>query len=238
MTVFIYVKQVKHFFIQSATKLNLIIILMTIELDHLFICSQVNALEHLLDLGLIEGRSNTHPGQGTANKCIFWQNFMLELLFIVDEREVSSPIIAPTHLQERCNYQQTAYSPFGVAFRRQAPDLVLPFKTWAYKPPYLSELQIDIVADTNPSEPLLFVVPFKKNHTQPINHPAGMRQVTEIQITIPANTDLSKASQAIDHQGLLKFSPGRDHLVTIEFDRNLQRRQQDFHPHLPLKFRW
>lgn len=218
---------------------------MTIKLDHLFICSQVNApeLEHLLNLGLIKGRSNTHPGQGTANQCIFWQNFMLELLFIVDEREVSSPIIAPTHLQERCNYQQTGYSPFGVAFRRQAPDLVLPFKTWAYKPPYLPEkLRIDIAADTHPFEPLLFVVPFnQKHHTQPINHPAGMRQVTEIQITLPTSATLSEAAQAIDRQGLLKFSPGKehqDHLVTIEFDCNLQQRQQDFRPHLPLQFRW
>ncbi|MDJ0592016.1 MAG: hypothetical protein QNJ72_18845 [Pleurocapsa sp. MO_226.B13] len=57
---------------------------MTIELDHLFICSQVNApeIDRLLDLGLVEGSSNTHPGQGTANRRIFFANLMLELAWV------------------------------------------------------------------------------------------------------------------------------------------------------------
>ena len=48
--------------------------------------SQINAPENeqLLNIRLIEGRSNVHSEQGTANRCIFFENFMLELLFTFD----------------------------------------------------------------------------------------------------------------------------------------------------------
>lgn len=213
---------------------------MNIELDHLFICSKVNApeMDRLVNLGLTEGRSNTHPGQGTANRCIFFQNFMLELLWLRDEAEVSSPTVAPTHLKERCNYQQTGYSPFGIGFRRSNAEANLPFKSWAYKPDYLpAELQIDIAQHTKPNEPLLFVIPFKKK-TNEINHNAGMKKVSKIQVTIPSNEPFSDAVNAIGQQGLIKFIKGAENSLTIEFDNAIRQQKADFQPHLPLIFRW
>lgn len=121
----------------------------------MFICSQVNApeIDRILDLGLVEGKSNIHPGQCTANRRIFFDNFMLELLFAIDEGELSSSIIKRTHLQERLNYQRTSYSPFGMAFRyTENTHSSLP--TWAYKPPYVPDnLQIDIISNTALNEP-------------------------------------------------------------------------------------
>ena len=98
-----------------------------IELDHFFICTNVNApeIEQLLNCGLIEGRSNIHPGQGTANRCIFFHNAMLEFLWVADDREVRTPLIAPTYLWEKWRYQETGYSPFGIGFRRKTNQ-----KTW------------------------------------------------------------------------------------------------------------
>jgi hypothetical protein len=224
--------------------------IMTIELDHLFICSQINApeIEQLLDLGLVEGRSNAHPGQGTANRCIFFENFMLELLFAINDREISSPIIKPTHLQERCDYYQTGYSPFGVAFRRTEIDADLPFETWAYRPPYLPDnLQIDIAKHTAPYEPLLFVIPFKKVQAQSFNHPVEIDKVTKVRITIPSSQSLSEAIKHIhDAQGAVEFISGTDNLVEIEFDSRTTRQhnppaskqEKDFRPSLPLIFRW
>lgn len=215
---------------------------MAIELDHLFICSQVNApeIEQILDLGLVEGRSNMHPGQGTANRCIFFENFMLELLFAINEEEISSPIIKPTQLQERCNYHQTGYSPFGVAFRRTEIDTELPFKTWAYKPPYLPDnLQIDIARDTASYEPFLFVIPFKKVQAQPINHPVGIHKVSKLKITIPSSQSFSGAIAHIhDAQGAVEFISGTDNLVEIEFDDANENQQKDFRPLLPLIIWW
>lgn len=214
---------------------------MTIELDHVFICSQINApeIQTILDLGLIEGRSNVHPGQGTANRCIFWQNLMLELLFVVNEKEVSSQIITPTRLKERCNYRQTGYSPFGIAFRCDETDKSLPFLTWAYKPPYLPKhLQIDIAQNTHPYEPLIFIVPFKKpTKSKLINHPVGTK-VTSVEITIPSSEPFSEAIDYLNCQGLVKFVSGTDNLISLECDRFVQKQERDFQPHLPLVLRW
>lgn len=215
---------------------------MTIELDHLFICSEPNAseIEQILNLGLVEGRSNIHQGQGTANRCIFFRNFMLELLFAIDETELSNPAIKPTHLRERCNYHHTGYSPFGIAFRRTQIDADLPFKTWAYKPPYLpDDLQIDIAKNTTPCEPLLFVVPFYKAQDRKINHPARMQEVTKVRITIPFAQSFSEAiSKVAEYQDLVEFNRGQGNLVAVEYDRAIQQRKQDFRPHLPLAFYW
>ncbi len=72
---------------------------MTIKLDHLFIFSRMNApeIDRILNLGLTEGRANTHPGQGTANRRIFFHNAMLELLWVMDEEEVSSSTVDKIH---------------------------------------------------------------------------------------------------------------------------------------------
>lgn len=46
---------------------------MVFELDHLFILTGIGAYEaeHLVSFGLVEGTSNTHPGQGTTNRRFF-----------------------------------------------------------------------------------------------------------------------------------------------------------------------
>ena len=48
------------------------------ELDHIFICTEKEAPQGdlLKEFGLVEGSSNIHPGQGTANRRFFFKNFM------------------------------------------------------------------------------------------------------------------------------------------------------------------
>jgi hypothetical protein len=61
-------------------------------LDHAFIACAAGATEGnaLVRLGFVEGSSNTHPGQGTANRRFFFENFMLELLWVSDPAEAQS----------------------------------------------------------------------------------------------------------------------------------------------------
>ena len=62
---------------------------MTIKLDHVFILTDPGAPQatQLAALGLIEGTSNEHLGQGTANRRFFFSNTMLELLYVRDAAE-------------------------------------------------------------------------------------------------------------------------------------------------------
>ena len=219
-----------------------------IELDHFFVCTKINApeIEQVLNCGLIEGRANTHPGQGTANRCIFFRNAMLEFLWVFDEEEVRTPLIAPTHLGEKWRYRETGYSPFGIGFRRKTEQKNLPFATWAYCPPYLSSgLQIDIASNTNTEEPMLFIIPNGSrpdtqslHRRQPLEHPNKVREITGIEITIPGNKAFSPAIHALQTTELVTFQTGKEHLAEIELDRGIQKKTIDCRPTLPLQFHW
>ncbi len=89
------------------------------ELDHLFICTSVGAPEadRLIEFGLTEGSPNVHPGQGTANRRFFFQNAMLELLWVRDSAEAESETTRPTRLWERWTGRNNGACPFGFCFR-------------------------------------------------------------------------------------------------------------------------
>jgi Glyoxalase-like domain len=82
-------------------------------LDHAFIACAAGAPEAdaLLRLGFVEGSSNTHPGQGTANRRFFFDNFMLELLWISDPAEAQSERTRRTRLWERCEQRDVGANP-------------------------------------------------------------------------------------------------------------------------------
>ena len=86
---------------------------MAAELDHLFVCVSPGAPEagRLIQLGLMEGPPNTHPGQGTANRRFFFANAMLELLWVADAAEAQSEMAAPTKLWERWSERGSGASP-------------------------------------------------------------------------------------------------------------------------------
>lgn len=221
---------------------------MSLELDHLFICTSAGApeVEQLTSLGLTEGQSNLHPGQGTACRRFFFQNAYLEFLWVHDEEEARGVTAESLRLWERWQYRQTGYSPFGLGLRssRQAGDL--PFETWAYRPPYLPDpLQIDVAENSDLlAEPLLFHMSFAVRpdeyppaRAQPLEHSPGFREMTGLRISLPGQK-VSKALQAVEKEGLAEFSTGRAHLLEVIFDRGEQDKAIDFRPALPLVLQW
>jgi|SRR5215208_2417898 len=226
---------------------------MSVELDHIFICTEVGATEadQLVAFGLTEGTSNLHPGQGTANRRFFFHNAMLELVWVREEREARSPPITPTRLWERWRYRFTGYSPFGVCLRPMVQHAVagpaaLPFATWEYRPPYLPpELHIDVATGTAASEPLVFATPYSgrpdalpEERRQPLVHPEGVVEITGLRITLPRGKPISGVVRALQRTGVVSFETGNDHLAEIEFDHGSQGQSADFWPLLPLRFRW
>lgn len=221
---------------------------MSIEFDHLFICTALNApeIEPLLALGLREGQPNRHPGQGTTNRRIFFHNAFLEFLWVHDKAEACSEVIQPMGLWERWQYRQTGASPFGVALRSTDP-VALAFETWAYRPPYLPpSLQIEVAQNSAYlDEPLLFHIPFggrpdtfSPNRQQPLVHPAGLKTITHLRLSLPQTRPLSPALAAIEEAGVVQFRLGQAPLAEVTFDQAQQGRSADFRPGLPLICRW
>jgi hypothetical protein len=224
---------------------------MTLELDHLFIFTSVGAreVEQLLKFGLTEGEPNTHTGQGTACRRFFFHNAYLEFLWVHDEQEATAAWVRPLGFVQRCRYQMTGASPFGLIFRPSSAGepVELPFDTWALHPPYLPEpLKLDVAENSaETTEPLLFYMSFGRRaddypaeRRQPLKHAAGVKEITGVRITLPGRRSSSKALLATERIGLASLSSGPSHLAEVTFDANKQGRLKDFRPELPLLFRW
>ena len=107
---------------------------MALELDHVFICCSPDAPEAdaLVRFGLLEGSSNMHPGQGTANRRFFFRNAYLELLWVSNPAEARSEQTRHTRLWERWSSRASGACPFGVIFRPTGAQPAAPFETWSY----------------------------------------------------------------------------------------------------------
>lgn len=225
---------------------------MLLEFDHLFVCTSIGApeVDALVALGLTEGPPNTHPGQGTANRRIFFRNAMLEFLWVVDTAEVRSPRIAPTQLWQRWQYQQSGFSPFGIALRRaddqRASPAAWPFATWSYRPPYLpGDLDFRVASNTTAVEPWVVVIPFDRHQASLpaaqrhlLDHASGFRDLTAVTISLPQQAPLSPAVQTLHDAGVITCRRADEQLAVIEFDGGTQHQEVDLRPGLPLAVRW
>ncbi|WP_146647095.1 VOC family protein [Labilithrix luteola] len=121
-------------------------------LDHVFVFARPGGPEAsaLAALGLTDGEGKTHLGQGTANRCFFFQSAFLELIWVHDEQEARSAAIARTGLWEHSQYRQTGACPFGICLRAAEPEnSAPPFETWGDRPPHVptgSEIPVAVAA--------------------------------------------------------------------------------------------
>jgi hypothetical protein len=223
---------------------------MAFEFDHLFICTDIGACEaeRLISFGFIEGSSRIHRGQGTANRCFFFHNAMLEFLWVHSQEEAQSEPIYRTRLWERWSNRQDGACPFGICLRPTIDSVVpVAFPSWAYHPPYLPET-LSIVVGTNSdvlTEPMLFQTPFGKRpdqfpaeKAQPLEHPVGLRQITRVEIISPVTNIPSLEFQAVIDTHQVKLRSGTKYCVELGFDGEIAGQQVDFQPELPLIVSW
>lgn len=223
---------------------------MAAELDHIFICASRDADEAsaLVAFGLSEGKPNVHPGQGTACRRFSFGNGYIELLWVSDQAEAQSEAIQPTHLWERWVGRGSGSCPFGFGFRPCTHHIASPpFPTWEYRPPYLPEAWSFQVA-TNAAvltEPMLFYLPFLQQldarpsaERQKVQHEAGLREITRVEMFSPSANFLSPALTAVVSAGLVRIRTGKEYLVEVGFDGESLGRAADCRPALPLVLRW
>jgi hypothetical protein len=218
------------------------------ELDHVLIWVSPGAPEAdgLIAFGLNEGTPNVHTGQGTANRRFFFQNAMLELIWVNDETEAKASPGARLGTHERWRYRQTGASPFGLCLRRKAESVIPPFETWPYRPAYLpAGVAIDVaVTSLVTREPLIFLAPARRPVAalrfagQPLVHAAGLRDVSAVRIGVPGAEPHSATLRAVEAIGAATFPWEAEPRLELGFDGEQQGASADFRPRLPLVFRW
>jgi hypothetical protein len=217
---------------------------MPLELDHAFIGCSPGAPEAdaLIRLGFVEGSGNTHPGQGTANRRFFFENFMLELVWVCNPEEAQSDRTRRTRLWERCSARELGSNPFGIVFRPAAGEASrAPYATWLYHPSYLPPgFAIEIAEGTPLGEPELFYLPFLRSvearSTEPVDHEPPIRRILGVSVGLPGIANLSQASRLAQGAGLLSYFQSDVHRLEIQFAGPIGC-ILDLRPVLPLVFR-
>jgi len=215
--------------------------------DHVFICSAVGApgAERLRQFGLVEGSPNRHPGQGTACRRFFFQNAMLELIWVHDVVEARSDQTRRTMLWERWSEAGRATSPFGIILR-PPPETqeVCPFPSWQYRPASMPDLKLHIADGIGPEEPMWCYMETGRapkdappERRQPLEHPSGLREMTNVRIVSPLLEETS-LTNAMTLAGVIGSNNGPAHLLELQFDGGRQAKSMDFRPDLPLIFNW
>jgi hypothetical protein len=204
-------------------------------IDHLFIMTSAGApaAERLREFGLTEGSGNRHAGQGTACRRFFFQNAMLELLWVEDEAEVRSDAVRRTQLWEHWSGRERGASPFGVILRGGEGA---PFASWEYRNPGMPGFAIEVAEGTQLEEPLWFY--FAANYppsAQPREHACGVRELTGVRVIGPTLPEDS-LTRAMVRAGVIAAGPG-GHRMELEFDRG-GGQEMDFLPDLPLRIRY
>ena len=155
----------------------------------------------LLELGFVEGSGNTHPGQGTANRRLFLQNFMGEGLWVSHPQEGPKERTRRTRLWERWAQRENGVCPFAeIVFRStDAQSGSAPFPTWSYGASYLpSGMSFEIATGTTLYEPELFYLPFLERASargrEPLNHAMPIGQISGLAVGVPDVAGLSAAS--------------------------------------------
>ncbi len=213
-------------------------------LDHIFVLTDAHedAMARLAEAGFAVSTQRNHPGQGTANRCVFFENGYLELLWVADRAEVCSATTQPTELDERSRWRETAASPFGIALRG-GPEAggAVPFPYIPYRPAYLPEPSAILLADEPATRgvPLVFVVPPDlAAHGSGPSHACGAKAVSDVVVTSTVTPSVSPALTMLSHHKLCRVEVAMAPHVHIELDHRHQGRSIDLGPDTPLSVSW
>ena len=209
-------------------------------LDHFFILTGPGAPEAdlLVDLGMVEGTPNTHPGQGTANRRFFFKDAALELIFLSNEKEARLGAGREMRIIDR--FGMPGASPFGIILRATDEAASASFPGWAYQPDYFEQGRHFLVGENSDllTEPSCILMPrnLPVSSGQELS-PEPFTSVSEIRVGIPAS-DVSAALQAASAVDRVSILHGRPHLLELIFGNEQIGEQRDLRPDLPLIVRW
>jgi hypothetical protein len=210
-------------------------------LDHIFIITEPNApaAQRLSAIGLQEGNSNIHPGQGTSNRRFFVENSTIELLFVHDSEEAA--LGTGNRLGILSRFSDVNASPFGIVVRVTETESIPDFPAWQYYPDYFPDHMCFYVGDNSDQleEPLCICMPpgLAMSKAVPDQYANPNWRLTKLEIQLPI-TEQSVTLQRFASIKNVVIKPGQSHLMTLTFNNGLAGRSENLMPDLPLIIVW
>jgi len=214
---------------------------MALLLDHIFIITQPEANEaaRLSELGLIEGKANVHPGQGTANKRFFLNEFTIELLYVSNENEAANGAGKELGILARAG--DAGACPFGIVVRTSDNEAIPDFPSWQYFPDYFSDDMCFFVGKNSNqvAEPLCICMPptLPKQPRVPseFSNPGWMLTALDIHLPVKIPSETLKHFADIQH---VHIEFGKPYNMRMQFNRGVAERVVSLQPDLPLTLEW
>ena len=186
-----------------------------LELDHIFLFVRPPGGREagaLARAGFREAYRRRHPGQGTANVCYAFDNAYLELVWVEDRDEITSPAVERTRLAERAEWEAYRVNPFGIAVRGGGLNGALPFATWDYEAPFGATIPVALASE-DPHQPFLFAAPgggerpdqwtdFRAGARQ---RPIGLAEIAGLRLDYPPGVSPAPAFEALAETGLISL---------------------------------
>lgn len=214
------------------------------EIDHIFIFSQNKGEEadELVEKGFTEGSSRIHPGQGTRNRKFYFENFFLEILWVVNEWEIQDERTRASQLWERSQFARNGFSPFGMCLLNTEATDSLFEEALAYQPIYFpSGMPIQVLPQIGQEYlPWTFRLPFKgklKKADEVRIHANGIQSLSQAKFGIPIRRMESSFISAFTYEEQISFSSSKSPALTLSFDQRRQKKSISFDS-LPLEIQY
>lgn len=235
-----------------------------LDVDHvnIWVNNPIKAKEKLNDIGFTsvpDSLSQIHEGQGTSGRYFYFLNAYLELIFVHDKKELvkNSQKNKKLDFVERASFKENGASPFSMALKMKDYNTEkIPFEKVRYHQDWMKEDAYIYAASNsklNLEEPSIFVVypeiesdsfatmsdlkkiPEEYSFVRDFyNHPNGAQKITRIKITSTDLNEETKTMKAINKIENVTVQKGKEHLMELYFDNQLQKKSFDLRPELPL----
>ena len=208
-----------------------------LQIDHIFVCLETAPDKQFLkEKGLICSDNVTyHRQQGTASRIIFFENTYIELIWVDDQ--IMAEIYAMgsgIDFTARAYSPEKAASPLGIALH-QKPNFVHPEYTSSHLNHKASEQFVNFAASNlaAQTEPLCFMIPesvsfstifnpLLEAHRKLINHPLGIRKLTNTRIAMRKSGFLTNPISMLVRDGIIEIEQNSSPLLEMTFDYGVQ----------------
>lgn len=217
-----------------------------LEIDHIFVClSALPPASCLQEVGFVCVEPTLFQSdRGTISQVIFFETMYLEFIEVVD-RQAAKEFAEKTGIDfvQRCNWQQSSASPFGLALRHRLESGAV------VRSRRLPQLDVTDQVDNLPlsfsaenlstqSDPLCFVVPGgialpslidcqSERYREKVSHPLGMERLTHTVMREKQPSQRSQPIQFLQDAGLLTIELGKTPLLELTFDHHQQNKILD-----------
>lgn len=207
-----------------------------LQIDHIFVCLETAPDKQFLqDLGLIYCDNVTyHPQQGTASAIIFFENTYIEFIWVKDETiaEIYAINSGIDLIARSYSLEKTA-SPFGIALHQQFNIDNQSYGSSSTINNQSSEQFINFAASNlvTQAEPLCFIIPESVSflnifnpsfdpHQKLVNHPLGIRKLTNTKIAMRKLGKLTNPISMLDRNRIIEIEQNCSPLLELTFDHS------------------